>query len=141
MKCPIQNAITKFLKEKSTAQKTALKNIQKRTIIEKLEKYSNVSYAFIILTPDDVGGNFIRYKGKLLEFSKIDFRARQNVVLEFGYFIGLLGREKVCCLYKGNIELPSDMHGICYVHFQESITEVKDTILKELNAADYKLEK
>jgi predicted nucleotide-binding protein len=109
------------------------------TIIEKLEKYSNVGYAFVILTPDDVGGNFHGYKGKQMEFSKLTLRARQNVVLEFGYFIGHLGREKVCCLYKGDIELPSDMHGICYVHFQNSIIEVKATILKELKAAGYQL--
>jgi predicted nucleotide-binding protein len=112
-----------------------------RTIVEKLEKYSDVGYAFVILTPDDVGGNFQGYKGKLMQFSRLDIRARQNVVLEFGYFIGHLGREKVCCLYKGNIELPSDMHGICYVHFQDSINEVKGTILKELEAAGYQLKK
>ena len=110
-----------------------------RTIVEKLEKYSDVGYAFVILTPDDVGGNFLGYKGKLMQFSRLDIRARQNVVLEFGYFIGHLGREKVCCLYKGNIELPSDMHGICYVHFQDSVNEVKDTIFKELEAAGYRL--
>jgi predicted nucleotide-binding protein len=68
-------------------------------------------------------------------------RARQNVVLEFGYFMDLLTRNRVCCLYKGNIDLPSDMHGICYVPFQNSISEVKQTILKELEAAGYQLKK
>ncbi len=59
--------------------------------------------------------------------------------LEFGYFIGRLGRSKVCCLYKGDLELPSDMHGICYLHFNKSIDEVKETIFKELKAASFEL--
>ena len=124
------------------------------TLIEKLEKYSNVRFAFIILTPDDVGIGqpegeqmFLEITGKknltqeeIMEFFKTNpqevvklitktfglfkQRAHQNVVLEFGYFIGKLGRGKVCCLYKGTIELPSDMGGICYVHFENSVNEV-----------------
>ena len=110
-----------------------------RTIVEKLEKYSDVGYSFVILTPDDRGGT---YKGKApilgghtLENSY--FRARQNVILELGYFIGLLGRDKVCCLYKGDIDLPSDIHGIVYIPFKESVNEVRDMIVKELEAAGY----
>jgi predicted nucleotide-binding protein len=59
------------------------------------------------------------------------------VVLEFGYFMGRLNRDRVCCLYKGNIELPSDMHGICYLHFNNSVNEIKQIILKELKAVGY----
>ena len=129
-----------------------------RTIVEKLEKYSDVGYAFIVLTPDDIGCDYGKYvfglfpyeKGKLKlhktslsVMKKLDERlkrrARQNVVLEFGYFIGLLGRDRVCCLYRGNIELPSDMHGIVYISFEESVAEVRGKIIKELKAAGYKL--
>ncbi len=107
------------------------------TIIEKLEKYSDVGFALVILTPDDVGGFCLEDKKHgLYSFEKLRKRARQNVILEFGYFIGRLGRNKVCCLYKGDIELPSDMHGICYVHFENSIQEVEDIIIKELKAAE-----
>lgn len=143
------------------------------TLIEKLEKYSDVGFAFIILTPDDVGIGWIEGKqpfskavgkdnptaeeiAKFLKsvnvssneraarvivdmFDLFKDRARQNVILEFGYFIGRLGRNRVCCLYKGSIELPSDMHGLCYVHFENSINEVKETILKELEASGYEL--
>lgn len=141
-----------------------------RTIVEKLEKYSDVGYAFIILTPDDVGMiqhefeehmNEIKhllncmkdYEARFFEghvhFSKkvtemlLQFprRARQNVVLEFGYFIGLLGRDRVCCLYKGDVELPSDMRGIVYIPFKKSIDEkeVRNKIIKELKEAGYKI--
>jgi len=140
-----------------------------RTIIEKLEKYSDVGYAFVILTPDDVGTliNDVRIGGRIISVSdaellreiegetelerdnkwfkwilskykeKMKRRARQNVVLEFGYFIGLLGRDRVCCLYKGNVELPSDMHGIVYIPFKESVNEVRERIIRELREADY----
>lgn len=125
-----------------------------RTIVEKLEQYSDVGYAFIILTPDDIGISthgiptkkaFMtitvatgKDQNKPSEFLKP--RARQNVVLEFGYFMGLLGRDRVCCLHKGNVELPSDMHGIVYIPFKDSIDEVKDKIIKELEAAGYQIE-
>ena len=116
-----------------------------RTIVEKLEKYSDVGYAFVILTSDDVGGSKHKYDRYL---SKIDIhaiedlceRARQNVILEFGYFIGKLGRDRVCCLHKGKVELPSDMHGIVYICFKESVSEVRDKIIKELKAAGYEVE-
>lgn len=61
------------------------------------------------------------------------------MILEFGYFIGKLGRDKVCCLHQGDVELPSDMHGIVYVPFKESVNEVRDKIVKELKAAGYKM--
>jgi predicted nucleotide-binding protein len=139
------------------------------TIIEKLETYSNVGFAFIILTPDDLGlskkelakivsemsrekptqDELKKYLSRLSlgqrteifaeAFNHCKDKARQNVVLEFGYFIGKIGRSKVCCLYKGDLELPSDMHGICYLHFNGSVNEVKETIFNELKASGFDL--
>lgn len=98
-----------------------------RTIIEKLEKHSDVKYAFIILTPDDVGA-------LATERKNLNSRARQNVILELGYFLGKLGRKNVCCLLKGDIELPSDMEGIIYKQFKESVRECIFDVVKELIA-------
>ena len=42
-------------------------------------------------------------------------RARQNVIFEFGYFIGRLGRQRVCALTKRNVEVPSDYAGVLYI--------------------------
>ncbi len=81
---------------------------QGRTIVEKLEHYGDVAYAVVLLTPDDVGGPVNR---------GLEARARQNVILELGYFVGRLGRRNVCALHRGEIELPSDYHGIVYVPF------------------------
>jgi len=122
-----------------------------RTIVEKLEKYSDVGYAFVILTPDDVGSSsenldLILSNPEGLDIEDVfdmelmEKRARQNVILEFGYFMGLLGRSKVCCLYKGDTGLPSDMSGIVYILFKKSVNEVRDKIVKELKAAGYRIE-
>lgn len=79
------------------------------TVIEKLEKYSNVSFAIVLLTPDDVGS----LSG---DDGNLHKRARQNVILELGYFMGKLGRTHVCALKREEIELPSDYHGILYIN-------------------------
>lgn len=79
-----------------------------RTIIEKFEAYSNVGYAIILLTPDDVGAR----RDKATDGKP---RARQNVIFELGYFIGKLGRQRVCAVYKEGVDLPSDYNGVLYV--------------------------
>jgi len=84
-----------------------------RTIIEKFEDYSDVSFAVVILTPDDVG--YLKDKPK-----DAKPRPRQNVILELGFFLGKLGRERVCSLYIGDIELPSDYDGVVYVAMDPS---------------------
>jgi predicted nucleotide-binding protein len=66
-----------------------------RTIIEKIEAYSNVGFAIILLTPDDIGGTSDKP-------DVLNPRARQNVILELGYFFAKLGRQRVCALYKEN---------------------------------------
>jgi len=73
-----------------------------KTIIEKFEANADVGFAVVLLTPDDLGGP-VNGEQK--------HRARQNVILELGYFIGRLGRERVCALKAGDIELPSDILG------------------------------
>jgi hypothetical protein len=84
-----------------------------RTVIEKFEAYSDVRFAVVLLTPDDVGGS-------ASASGEMNPRARQNVILELGYFIGKLGRARVCPLYVEGIDLPSDIHGIVYVPYDSS---------------------
>lgn len=82
-----------------------------RTIVEKLEYYANVDFAVVLLTPDDL------CVAEDTAVGEAQPRARQNVVLELGFFVGKLGREHVCALYKGPLELPSDYLGVGYVPF------------------------
>ena len=81
---------------------------QGRTIVEKFEAHADVAFAVVLLTPDDVGFPRNNEEQKRL-------RARQNVILELGYFVGRLSRSRVCALSKGSVEIPSDIHGVVYV--------------------------
>jgi predicted nucleotide-binding protein with TIR-like domain len=67
-----------------------------RTVIEKFEAHADVGFAVVLLTPDDMGYP----KDKPSEPKP---RARQNVVLELGYFSGRLGRANVCALLKDDV--------------------------------------
>src|SRR5690606_1552385 len=65
-----------------------------KTIVEKLERYSDVGFAVVLLTHDDEGRSLIEKAAR----SRPKGRARQNVILELGYFMGLLTRARVCAL-------------------------------------------
>ena len=104
------------------------------TIIEKFEKHSDVVYAFILLTPDDIGMTVKEYQ-KEDSKRKIEFRARQNVIFEFGYFAAKLGRRNVCCIYKEGVTLPNDISGLLYKKVNDTIDSIGYEIIKELKAA------
>ena len=79
------------------------------TIIEKIERYSDVDFAVVLYTECDLG------RAKETDQKDERYRARQNVVFEHGYLIGKLGRDHVCALVKGNVETPGDISGVVYV--------------------------
>lgn len=106
------------------------------TIIEKFEKHSDVGYAFILLTPDEVAYLASEESKPDAERTK-EFRSRPNVIFEFGYFVGKLGRSRVCCLYTGNVSLPSDVSGMIYKRYEKSIEEVAYSVIKDLKASGY----
>ena len=106
------------------------------TIIEKFEKHSNVGYAFILLTPDEVA-YLASEEAKPDVDRRKEFRARPNVIFEFGYFVGKLGRSRVCCLYAGDVTLPSDVSGMIYKRYDKSIEDVGYSIIKDLKASGY----
>src|SRR5262245_1287010 len=80
-----------------------------RTIIEKFEHHSGVGFAVVLLTGDDRGGPADA------DPDSYEPRARQNVILELGYFVGKLGRRRVAVLYEAGVEIPSDFHGVVYI--------------------------
>jgi len=79
-----------------------------RTVIEKFEVHADVGFAVVLLTPDDVGA-------AASDRTKLEPRARQNVVFELGYFLGKLKRNRVCALYRKGVEIPSDYQGVLYI--------------------------
>lgn len=108
------------------------------TIIEKFEKHSDVGYAFILLTPDEVAYTIDQKDLEDRERRK-ELRARPNVIFEFGYFVGRLGRSRVCCLHKGEVVVPSDLDGLIYKRVEQSIDSQAYSIIRELKAAGYKI--
>ncbi|MBY3554241.1 nucleotide-binding protein [Modestobacter lapidis] len=101
---------TQLLVERTTGRTTVVLHEQVtggRTVIEQIERHgASAGYAIILLTGDDEGG---------LRGGEMRPRARQNVILELGYFWGLLGRDRVAVLVEEDVELPSDAGGIHYI--------------------------
>lgn len=101
-----------------------------RTIIEKIEANHDVSFAVILLTPDDEGCA----KGGTPEP-----RARQNVLLELGYFMAHLGRENVCALKRGQVEIPSDFAGVVWEPMDDN-GGWRASLARELEAAGHSID-
>jgi predicted nucleotide-binding protein len=96
-----------------------------RTVIEKFEDHSDVGFAIVIMTGDDRGG----LKD---EPDKQNPRVRQNVMLEFGFFLGALGRKRVCVLYEKDVEIPSDYKGVIFIPMEN---DWQLSLAKEIKAA------
>lgn len=101
-----------------------------RTIIEKIEYYSNVGFGIVLYTPCDVGSKV----GAL----QSAYRARQNVVFEHGYLIGKLGRPRVAAVVKGQVETPNDISGVVYITLDE-LGEWKEVLKKEMLSVGYRI--
>jgi predicted nucleotide-binding protein len=71
------------------------------------------AYTIVLLTPDDVGSR----QGETARP-----RAQQSVVLALGYFLGKVGRERVCVLVKGDVEIPSSLYGVRYMPMDDEGT-------------------
>lgn len=151
-----------------------------KTLIERLVEYvPQASFAFIIMTPDDIGMEMSavpRFKNTVRDHIQgsawtttistsyppraaqmwpsnlpeaidraiadcTERRARQNILFEYGLCIGLLQRERVHLLLKANVSLPSDVLGITYTRFDETVSEneCKEKIKRELQHAGYEL--
>ena len=99
------------------------------TIIEKFEaEAEQVGFTVVLLTPDDLGGT--QANGEQAP------RARQNVIYELGYFVGKIGRGRVCLLRKGDIEGFSDFNGVIYTQM-DAAGAWKLTLARELKAAGF----
>ena len=102
------------------------------TTVEKFEHHAQVSFAVILLTPDDVGS----LKG---EEQNPKPRARQNVTFELGFLFGKLGRKRVCALTKDEVEIPSDYAGVVYIPFDDH-EGWKIPLIRELQAAGFTID-
>ena len=102
------------------------------TIIEKIEKYSNVGFGIVLYTPCDIGYAKDKEKEKMA-------RERQNVVFEHGYLISKLGRNNVCALVKDSVEVPNDISGIVYIPLDNN-GGWKIPLAKEMKSSGYEID-
>jgi predicted nucleotide-binding protein len=98
------------------------------TLFQKFTTHAGVEFAVILLTGDDQGGDIT------IHIKQQRKRARQNVILELGFFLGALGPAKVCSLYEAGVELPSDYSGMVYIPLNKD-EKWKTLLARELASA------
>ncbi|WP_245949490.1 TIR domain-containing protein [Echinicola strongylocentroti] len=128
----IKQSVARFL-EKFDLNPVIINELpsESNTIIEQIEKYGDVDYAIVLMTGDDEG----RRKGT----DTLQERARQNVILELGYFLGKLGRKHVSVIYEKGVEIPSDFSGIIYIPYDYN-EAWKVRLVKELKANGFEID-
>ena len=107
-----------------------------QTIIEKLERArGEANFAVVLATPDDEGHRKEHPEEKA-------YRARQNVVLELGMVLAVLGRSKVAILVQTGVEMerPSDIQGLIYISFKDDVKEAALTLAKEIDAVGIRID-
>lgn len=98
-----------------------------KTIIEKFEEHAGlVDWVFVLISPDDK-----TFDPKTNDDKR---RARQNVIFELGFFYGLIGRHegRVIVLKKGDVEIPSDMHGVVWINVDNGVKASGEDIRREV---------
>jgi len=99
-----------------------------KTIIEKFEESAlRVDCVFVLLTPDDTV--------PAPDTNDAKRRSRQNVIFELGFFYALFGRQagRVLLLHKGDVEIPSDIHGIVWVDIANGVLSAHEQIAREVS--------
>jgi predicted nucleotide-binding protein len=82
-------------------------------------------FAIVLLSADDRGASRLQYDEPGVADRALQYRARQNVILELGFFYGHLGFERVFVVAAKpptkfpNFERPSDLDGVVF----ESMTD------------------
>lgn len=99
------------------------------TLAEQIEAASHVKLAIAIVTADDP---YVQPDGN------VTMRPRQNVIFEFGFFAGHLGRKGVICLKESGADLPSDLHGVRYLSLDMPDLELKLALAQVLGKAEVK---
>jgi len=101
-------------------------NMGRHLLTKFIQEAELVTFAVVIMTDDDVGGS---------TRASLSPRARQNVILELGYFIAHLGQARVCALITPGLETPSDFDGIVYIRM-DSDDRWRRELTRELQAAE-----
>ncbi len=127
----IRNRLELFLEKELNVEAIVMQSaaMAGKTLPEKFEALAQGSdYAIALLTADeelrDVAG-------------KTFFRVRPNILLEIGFFWGLLSRRKLAVFVQDgvDVEIPNDLQGLGYQKIGGDFDAVKYRVRKELLSA------
>ena len=97
-------------------------------MIEELARYrDDAAFGVVLASPDDEGHRRGKPDEKRL-------RVGQHVVLELGMLLASpgLGRGRVAILLRDGMERPSDLEGLTYIGFRDSVTEAGTELAMQL---------
>jgi predicted nucleotide-binding protein len=129
-----KHSVARFLEQLGVTPVILQEQINRgMTVIEKFEDLAGrAGFAIVLMTPDDMGHAVGNEQAKT-------YRPRQNVILELGYFVGLLGRSKTLVLTKGQVEMPSDVLGLVYESMDRN-EGWKMRLARELKASGFEID-
>lgn len=121
-----------------------------QSVFEKFWQFSaQAKFAIVLFSPDDYGTSLREYNsdymGSKAAERALNFRARQNVVLEMGFFYGRLGTDCVFVLNRNpdsffpRFERPSDLDGILFDEYRPNDSGWQTTLKKWLVRHDFAL--
>ena len=105
----------------------------------------DADHAIVLISGDDVGAAYREFEHPAGGNARLEFRARQNVILELGYFYGKLGEENVFVFQRSppkselivsKFEEPSDLSGRVFEAFDNNWRAV---LKDRLSAAGFNL--
>jgi predicted nucleotide-binding protein len=104
---------------------------------------SDANHAIVLISGDDIGASFSNFVRPAGVGARLEFQARENVILEVGYFRGKLGEERVFVFRKAPPETdrmvrrpkePSDLAGKIFDNFSGDWRTIS---LKRLKKASF----
>lgn len=133
--------VSDFLRSESL-EPVVLKKLKTRdnTLFEKFRAVSGqAKFAVVLISADDLGASVLDYHEDGAADRALMYRARQNVILELGFFFGQLGWDNVFVLKKDppkrvpKFERPSDLDGVLFESY-DATGEWKDFLRNQLKA-------
>jgi len=100
-------------------------NMGRHLLTKFIDEAELTTFAIVLMTDDDIGS---------LKGENLAPRARQNVILELGYFLSHLGQQRVCALITPGLQTPSDFDGIVYIRM-DNTAQWQTELKRELKAA------
>ncbi|MBU0742054.1 nucleotide-binding protein [bacterium] len=104
----------------------------------------DIKFAIVLLSADDIGAARRQYDAEGVGERALQFRSRRNVILELGFFYGLLDWRHVFVLLKEaaevypNLELPPDLSGAVYDRIEDA-GQWRDVLRDKLGEAGFRL--